>query len=77
MFLCSPTSNISNQKIQLYSEYYNAKTKAYIDWFVTRGGEGKASLEKDLTDVEEKVFDQWKKDVQHDLKTIEQVNNIY
>jgi hypothetical protein len=51
------------RRAQLYAEYYNPGNRAYIDWFVTSGGEaGKASLEKDILDAEDKYVVGWKKD---------------
>jgi len=44
-----------------------------VDWFVIPGGEGKASLERDLVHMEDTYINQWKKEVQNGLSTIEKV----
>lgn len=63
-FLHARNDHLKNLKrSQLYAEFYHPGNRAYVDWFVTSGGEaGKASLEKDILDAEDKYVIGWKKD---------------
>lgn len=60
------------RRAQLFSEFYLPNYKAYIDWFVTSGGEaGVASLEKELMIAEDSVVNNWKQEFTGGLATIE------
>lgn len=63
-FLHARNDHLKNlRRAQLFSEYYHPGNRAYVDWFATAGGEaGKASLEKDILDAEDKYVAHWKKD---------------
>jgi hypothetical protein len=51
------------RRAQLFSDFYIPNHKAYIDWFVTSGGEaGVASLEKEVMTAEDSVVSTWKND---------------
>lgn len=60
------------RRAQLFSDFYIPNCKAYIDWFVTSGGEaGIASLEKELMMAEEMVVNGWKNDAMSSLSQFE------
>jgi hypothetical protein len=51
------------RRAQLFSDFYIPTYKAYVDWFVTSGGEaGVASLEKEVMIAEDSVVSAWKSD---------------
>lgn len=51
------------RRAQLFSDFYLPNFKAYIDWFVTSGGEaGVASLEKEFMIAEDTVVAGWRSD---------------
>lgn len=72
------------RRAQLFSDFYLPNFKAYIDWFVTSGGEaGVASLEKEFFLAEEMVVAAWKTEVtgtrsafENDVDEVDQTNEL-
>jgi hypothetical protein len=60
------------RRAQLFSDFYLPNYKAYIDWFVTSGGEaGIASLEKELMLAEDSVVAGWKTEFSSGMNAFE------